>query len=407
MRPQDLIRPSKANWLTVVILMLAPMIGTHHATSMAPFLNEMGDDLGVSDATMGQLGTVTFAGAAIAALLLAPFISRYQLRGVLWVSMTVVGITTIATAVVDDFAVMVPVRIVSGLAGGPVFAGAIAAVGRAWPDPVVRRTRQGFVIGAAAGGPGIMTPILRLVGSDGNWERGLFVFGVFCLVAAALVFIALPKLGGTQDDGAGIRGQLSGLAGVFVMPIVGSALLMRVVANAMMIGTFVFTAGFYNHEYPGSDDWIGPAFAAAAVGFMISAFLSARVTKALGGPANATVVGTIAMTIAISCYVWITVSPAVSTVLFLLFGMVVGIFFNGLVSLIYEHSGKQQSTAVFLDGALGPIGATLGAALGGLALGFGSGYEGWKIYSTIGAAILLLPMLDLMRRIRKQEREKT
>ena len=138
-----IFRPAEANWLTVVLLMLAVPIGIHHAASMAPFLNEMGEDLGVSDATMGQLGTVTFAGAAIAALSIAPFVPRYQLRGILWISITVVGVMSLLTAISPSFGVMLPIRIVAGVAGGPVFAGSIAAVGRAWPDPGARRARQG------------------------------------------------------------------------------------------------------------------------------------------------------------------------------------------------------------------------------------------------------------------------
>jgi len=383
-------------------LMFSVPIAGGQAASITPFLNEMGDDLSVSDATMGQLGTVTFAAAAVAALVLAPFVSRYQLRAILWISITVVGIASIITSMIDDFALMLPIRIVAGLAGGPVFAGSIAAVGRAWPNPEVRRARQGFVIGAMMSGTGLFAPFLRLIGSDGNWERGVFVFGVICLVVAAGIFITFPKLAGSSVAEVSLKAQLSGMAGVFVMPIVGSALLMRMVANTLVIGTFVFTAGFYNHEYPGADEWIGPAFTASSLGFMISAFLSGKVTRALGGPANATIAGIFGVIISASTYAWITVSPELSTALFLVLGMVVGTTFNGLVSLVYEYSGKQQSTAIFMDGALGPVGAALGSALGGLALGLGSGYDGWKVFVTVGSVLMLIPLFDLMRRIRGQ-----
>lgn len=396
-----ILRPDEANWLTVLLLMLAVPIGIHHAASMAPFLNEMGDDLGVSDATMGQLGTVTFAGAAIAALSIAPFVPRYQLRGILWVSITVVGVMSLLTAISPSFGVMLPIRIVAGIAGGPVFAGAIAAVGRAWPDPGARRARQGFIIGAAAGGPGILAPLLRVIGKDGNWELSMAVFGIFCLGVALAVFIGLPKLAGKPDPSASVRREFLNAATVIFMPVIGLALGLRVVGNMIMVGTFVFMAGFYDFEFVGSDAWIGPAFAAASAGFMVSAFTFGRTLRATGGPANATYIGLIATAGVAVMFAWVTVSPALSTAIMFLFGVAAGVFFNGLVALLYEYSGDRQATTVFMDGALGPAGGAIGAALGGIAVGAATGYEGWKIYTTAISLGMLLPLLLLMRSVRQ------
>ena len=164
--------------------------------------------------------------------------------------------------------------------------------------------------------------------------------------------------------------------------------------------TFVFMAGFFESEFAGSDKWIGPSFAAASLGFMISAFSTGRVLRATGGPANATYIGLISTAVVATLFAWVTISPLVSTALIFLFGMSAGVFFNGLVSLLYEYSGDRQSTTVFMDGALGPAGGAIGAALGGLAVGATVGYDGWKIYTTVISLGMLVPLMLLMRSVR-------
>ena len=65
---------------TLALLMSLVAAGPHHATSISPFLNEIGEEFSVSDATVGQIGTITFGAAFVAALAIAPFVSRYELR---------------------------------------------------------------------------------------------------------------------------------------------------------------------------------------------------------------------------------------------------------------------------------------------------------------------------------------
>ena len=65
---------------TLALLMLLVAVAPHHATSISPFLNEIGEEFSVSDATVGQIGTITFGTAFVVALAIAPFVGRYELR---------------------------------------------------------------------------------------------------------------------------------------------------------------------------------------------------------------------------------------------------------------------------------------------------------------------------------------
>jgi hypothetical protein len=43
-------------------------------------LNEIGEEFSVSDATVGQIGTITFGAAFVVESAIAPFVCRYELR---------------------------------------------------------------------------------------------------------------------------------------------------------------------------------------------------------------------------------------------------------------------------------------------------------------------------------------
>jgi predicted MFS family arabinose efflux permease len=73
-------RTDNTNWITLPLIMLVFPLGSAHVSSVAPFLNEMSRDMGVSIGVMVQLGTAQFIGAFVSAILLAPFIAQLQLR---------------------------------------------------------------------------------------------------------------------------------------------------------------------------------------------------------------------------------------------------------------------------------------------------------------------------------------
>jgi len=80
-RPEIAARNVNAEtaWI-LALLMLLVAASPHRAMRISRFLNEIGEEFSVSDATVGQIGTITFGAASVAALAIAPFVSRYELR---------------------------------------------------------------------------------------------------------------------------------------------------------------------------------------------------------------------------------------------------------------------------------------------------------------------------------------
>jgi predicted MFS family arabinose efflux permease len=392
-----MLRPQQANRWTLILLMILVAAGPHHATSISPFLNEIGDEFSVSDATVGQIGTVTFGAAFLVALAIAPFVSRYELRKILTLSLLLIGSMGLVTTIVPSYALLLPVRAIAGIGGGLAMAGGFAALGRAWPNADERKKRQGFVIGAMAGGPAFLTPFLRIIGERNSWESAVSAYSMFYIGVAVLVYLLLPPLRGSTDNDTGIGNAVRESLDVLTIPMIRITLILRFGSGVVLAAVVIFLAGFLDDEYSNGAAWIGPAFGTISAGFIPGSFLAARTMRALGGPVQTVVVGTLTMIATTVALAWVTPEPYVTTGILFFFGMFVGLYFNGMVAIIFEAAAERQSTAIFVDGALSPLNTTVGAAFGGIVIAASEGYDGWKWLITIASISLIVPMLTLWR----------
>jgi predicted MFS family arabinose efflux permease len=394
-----ILRSSKRNVLTLVLLMLTVSGGVHHPTVIAPFLNEMSSDFGVSEALMGQVGTISFACTLAVAAVVAPFIGRLELTRVLWAALLLLGITGLVTAVATEFWMLFPIRGLAGFAGGLIWGGSFAAVARAWSDPDERKTKMGFVVGFVAGGPALMTPALRVIGQASSWEMAVVTHAVLYLVVAVAVFAFMTRLPGQPGNGVGLGATYRATGSVLLTPTVGFPLVQRLVSQTLFNSILVFLAGFVAAEYIDAEVWIGPVFSMIALGFMTVSFLASRIIRVVGSPLRAVQVGTFASVIGAVGVAWITPHPALTALFVLLFGFSIGVYFNGLIAIIMDGARDRQDTAIFVVGAIGPMGGMFGAALGGLAVGATADYAGWKVLIAVLAAVLLTAMFGTRRAV--------
>jgi MFS family permease len=174
--------------------------------------------------------------------------------------------------------------------------------------------------------------------------------------------------------------------------MVGFPLIQRLTSQTLFNAILVFLAGFLATEYLDAEGWIGPAFAMTALGFMLVSFLAGRIMRLFGSPLRSVAVGTLAMITCALGVAWITPHPAFTALFVLGFGFSVGVYFNGLIAIIIDGAADKQDTAIFVVGALGPMGGMFGAALGGLAVAAADNYAGWKVLIVILCVVLLLSL---------------
>lgn len=388
-----------ARRLTLPALMVSIPFSFPHEASIAPFLNEIAVDLDRSTGVAGQLGTVTYLGGIASALAFAPLIGQMAIRRVLVLALIIVAVTSIVSSGIDDFALLLPIRLITGTAAGIVLAATLAAVARAWPDPKTRVVRTGMVIGAMAMGPGILAPSLRGVAALADWQTGLVVYGLVTAGVAVFVAFGLPSLPGTPSDFS-YRDRLAEAGRAVVMPVIRSVLVMRIVSQVMFGALFAFLAAFFLDLYPGKDGWIAPMFFVGPVGFMLAAFVGGP-TMARVGVIQATVWTTVFTSVAMIGFVWLTPTPYVSAFFFFMYGLLTGVAQTGMAALIYQHSGTREGAAIFVNSALGPGGSMIGALLAGIALVVASGYGGYQSLMTAVSIAMALTAVALFMSTRR------
>jgi predicted MFS family arabinose efflux permease len=397
-----LVRPEAANRLTLPVLMLVATFSIPHISSIAPFLTDISEEFDVSDGLAGQLGSASFAGTFLMAVVLTPFVGGLSLRRLMAAALILAGISTFLTAVIPSFWAVMATRVFAGLGAGMLGSSAIGSVARAWEDPATRVKRLGLVIAAFAGGPGLWAPLVRLSADASSWQFGVAIYAIITIVTGVLAWALLPELAGGPPVQVALKERIKTAVSLVRYPVLGQVYLTRAIMVASIGAIFTFIAAFGEHFYPGSDAWIGVMIAAAALGFMTMALASGLVISKLGGPTKSAIYFTIALAVFNSLLAWVTPNPAVTTFWLILWGGTAAILMTATQDLIFGHSGENQTSAVFLSGAIGPLGNVIGVVLGGIAFDAVADLSAYRWYLTTIGLLVIPPMIWAARQARVQ-----
>jgi predicted MFS family arabinose efflux permease len=359
----------------------------------------MANDFDVSEGLAGQLGSVSFAGAFVIAVVLTPFVDALSLRRLIAIALIVVGIGTFFTAIIPSFWAVMAVRVVAGLGGGMIGSSVLGSVPRAWTDPKIRLKRLGLVIASFAAGPGLWAPLMRVIADASSWQTALVIYSVASLLIGVLVWGLLPELGGVARAGVAITSRITTAVKLIWYPVLGQIYLARMISVASFGAIIGFIAGFSEHFYPGSDAWIGPMIAFTAIGFMISALLSGTMVRRIGGAARAAMYLSVISAVLTTSLVWFTPDPVISVMFLFLWGACQAVVMSSTQEILFTHSGEHQVSAVFLSGAISPLGQVAGVIIGGIAFDAAADLGPFRWYVTALGFLAIPPMYMVTRQI--------
>jgi MFS transporter, DHA1 family, multidrug resistance protein len=331
---------------------------------MLPALPDMGDTLGVANANDRSLVlTVFLIGFGLPQLIFGPLTDRFGRRAPILIGLTVYAFTALFAPLAPNFALLLLLRFVQGVAAASVRVAMLSAVrdrysGKAMAD-IMSLVFAIFLLV-----PILMPGVGQLILLVASWRLVFVVMGLMAGVVALWTLLRLPEsLGVERRRPLDFRSVADGFAIVFAN---------RVAFWYGMSGTFLVGGilGFVNTSQP---IYVGIfklgvffplAFAATAVVAAVASSLAPRIIDRLG--VHRTAHGAAIISTA-TCALWLAFSVA-GLMPFWLFVAMVAIFVIMLVvsistttSLAMQPMGEVAGTASAVFGAMQTVG---GAVLG-------------------------------------------
>lgn len=192
---------------TLVAMMLVAFVVMLGYEVPAPILSGIGTGLGVSDSQVGLVMTA-FAVPGVAFVPLTGLLADlYGRRRVLVPSLVLFAAAGVATVAVEDFAVVLGLRALQGLAFAGVLPISVVVLGDAF-EGSEGSAAQGFRTSAAGAAVVVVPPVAGLLAGYG-WSVPFLLFGLAFPVAAVVV-VAVPETGDALETDAGVVETLRG-----------------------------------------------------------------------------------------------------------------------------------------------------------------------------------------------------
>ncbi len=169
--------------------------------------------LGISTSHLGLIGGSYTAAAAVAGLLGAQFLDRFDRRRALTVCMLGLVVGTALASRAQDLTGLVGARLLAGVFGGPATSVALAILSDV--VPAQRRGRaMGAVMGAFSAASVLGVPAGLELSRWGGWRLPFYAVAALGLAVVAAVFLSMPPQRGhlTQSARVHTRSFLSFLA---------------------------------------------------------------------------------------------------------------------------------------------------------------------------------------------------
>lgn len=255
----------QARWYGVITLFVIIAISYIDRINIAVLITDAGflQHVGLERSdrvSQGLLATAFMVGYGISSVVLTPFAAA--LLGVqrsLLVGLTLWGVVTFLSPVLDSFGLLLGSRILLGISEGPVFALAGAYI-KAHFESHENGKPNSFVNMGTGLGLAIGFPLVGFLLASHDWQTSFHVLGVINIVLGiplVLAFVRMPKV----DEGSA-RGKSAGAALAQVGQMVRGAMHTR-----HLLLVTLLTSAFLAYLW-GSSNWL-PTYLKEARGFSL------------------------------------------------------------------------------------------------------------------------------------------
>ena len=383
-----------------LLLSLLTALGPLTMDMYLPSLPAIGQALDASTAAVQLTISSYLLGFAVGQILYGPLSDRVGRRPVILAALVIYVAATVVCAVAQTIGILIAVRFVQALGGAGCIVLARAAVRDLYSGE--RAGRELSLMGSITAFAPIVAPAIGGLLQDAfGWRASFYLLVVFALVAGATAARFLPETLRQRASGPFSFGAMGTL---YRSVLVHRGFLANLgILVAAFVGLFAWISGapfVMQGLYAMTPVAFGAAYAVGAAGYMVGAYVAARVVMRLG--LDRTVgMGAVIMA-AGGLAMAASVALGLSSVAWLVGTMTIYLAGMGLV-LPQTQAGALTP---FADSA-GTASSLLGfaqqssAAIAAAAIGHFLGYSAWPVAGTIGVAgVVGLVLWVTTRRVR-------
>ena len=383
-----------------LLLSLLTALGPLTMDMYLPSLPAIGQALDASTAAVQLTISSYLLGFAVGQILYGPLSDRVGRRPVILAALVIYVAATVVCAVAQTIGILIAVRFVQALGGAGCIVLARAAVRDLYSGE--RAGRELSLMGSITAFAPIVAPAIGGLLQDAfGWRASFYLLVVFALVAGATAARFLPETLRQRASGPFSFGAMGAL---YRSVLVHRGFLANLgILVAAFVGLFAWISGapfVMQGLYAMTPVAFGATYAVGAAGYMVGAYVAARVVMRLG--LDRTVgMGAVIMA-AGGLAMAASVALGLSSVAWLVGTMTIYLVGMGLV-LPQTQAGALTP---FADSA-GTASSLLGfaqqssAAIAAAAIGHFLGYSAWPVAGTIGVAgVVGLVLWVTTRRVR-------
>ena len=349
--------------MPIALYMLAVAVFAQ-ATSefmLAGLIPEIAAELAISTATAGSLTSAFAAGMIVGAPLMAVLSRRFPPRAALLIFLTAFAMAHVAAALTPSFVVLVAARVVSALANAGFLAVALAVAVRMVPADRTGRATA-ILLGGTTLACVVGVPAGAFLGQSWGWRSTFWAVALISLPAIVGVLRGVPAAAGRRQVG-----RVAGEFAVLRSPRLCLTLLVGAMVNAATFCTFTYLAPVLTDLSRLDPSWVPIGLALFGVGSFAGVTAAGRLADRRPGYVVAT--GGTMLTMG-----WVVLAlTARHPYAALIVILVQGALSFGVGSTVIARALASATDAPTLGGSYATasfnVGAAVGPALGGLALG--------------------------------------
>ncbi|HEY5230172.1 MAG TPA: MFS transporter [Galbitalea sp.] len=318
-----------------------------------------------ANAQAGLLVSAYAAGVVVGAPTIAALAARFPRKTLLLWLLVGFILTTVASAILPSFGLVLAARFLAGLPHGAYF-GVAALVAASLMGPGNRGRGIAIVLGGLTVANVVGVPSITYLGQLAGWRVAyLAVACIFALTFVA-VLLVVPRQPG--DPSATLRRELT----IFSRPQVWFALAIGAIGFGGFFAVFTYIAPIVTTVTGQPESFVPLALIVGGIGMTVGNFVGGHVadvslTRGLFTFFGLTGLGLFGL--------WMTAHSVIGVLVFLfLIGGSIAALSPSIQTRLMNVAGDSQTLAAAINHASLNIGNSVGAALGGAAVAAGLGY---------------------------------